>query len=168
MGNSGNLGKTAVKPVCVCVCTDVVSPEPLRPFPKARRRTATFKRKHTGSTKILTNMPIKAALEEEILNRRVKKLKLGKTTSKPKVKVQSERSQGATGKGKQKMVKQLTESSDSSDEEWPCIVCTEPFDTGRYEDREAVQCLKCKKWAHTVCTDGDDFYVCENCKSDAD
>jgi len=61
------------------------------------------------------------------------------------------------------------ESGDSSseDEEWPCIICGEPFANSKSREKW-IQCQDCNKWAHEACTDGSRFFICPNCDSESD
>lgn len=53
----------------------------------------------------------------------------------------------------------------SDDEEWPCLVCGEPFANSRSSEIW-VQCMSCRNWAHEECSPGTDMYICQNCDSD--
>ena len=63
-------------------------------------------------------------------------------------------------------VKRPCEDS-SEDDEWPCLVCGEPFRSSR-SGESWIQCQICHHWSHHDCTEGGKFYVCHNCASDSD
>lgn len=176
------------------------TPEQIRPFPKAAARKSTNGGRKRATTRILTDTPVKDAIQNELRVRSerkcpVKKIKLdmGPTVSKDKKaargKTKGKFGGGSTARaktGKQSSTKAKkgklsnakvkvrrptaaeSDSDEENDEEWPCLVCCEPLDTGRREDKDSVQCLVCKKWAHVACTDEDTYYICENCQSDED
>lgn len=76
---------------------------------------------------------------------------------------------GNSGKGKGKAApkrKSVRDQSSDEDEEWPCIICAEPFANSRSKE-VWIQCISCLKWAHEECTPGDSRFVCPNCESDA-
>ena len=55
--------------------------------------------------------------------------------------------------------------SESDDEQWPCLVCCEPFNESKGGE-VWIQCITCMKWAHEDCTPGYGYYECHNCESD--
>ena len=61
--------------------------------------------------------------------------------------------------------KQLDESSDDEDDEWPCLICCETFSRPK---EQWIQCQVCIFWAHLACTPGGDYFICHNCDSDDD
>ena len=62
------------------------------------------------------------------------------------------------GEDRKQEFKPRTESSEEKDEEWPCLICGEPFNNSR--SRELwVQCQECHKWAHNECTPGQTFVI---------
>ena len=54
----------------------------------------------------------------------------------------------------------------SEDEEWPCLVCAEPFANSRPLEKW-IQCMSCRNWAHEACTPGTAQYICQSCESDS-
>ena len=58
-------------------------------------------------------------------------------------------------------------TSSDAKEEWPCLVCGEPYRNSRPVENW-VQCFDCKHWSHEECLPGDAYYVCQNCESDDD
>ncbi|XP_041356355.1 PHD finger protein ALFIN-LIKE 7-like [Gigantopelta aegis] len=119
------------------------------------------------SAEVLTSSPYKSRLveiAEKKTKKTVKELRPAKMITKGKGQ------SSGKGKGKAKprpRKKQRCEMSSSEDEEWPCLICGEPFENSR--PREVwVQCHDCKKWAHRDCTEGQDCFICPNCDSDSD
>ena len=125
----------------------------LSPLPKISRPRA--RSRVVESATVLTSSPHKAKLvmqqtQKALLPKRAKRVA---NTSKGK------------SKAAVKKPRVSSESSDEEEEEWPCIVCGEPFRHSR--SREVwVQCQLCKKWAHEECTPGLTFFTCPNCDSD--
>jgi hypothetical protein len=124
-------------------------PTEVRPYPKASERKINSRRAvRQGRTRILTDTPEKKEIESK-----------GKKRP-PSSKVQT----------KGKSLKKANPAPDSTDEDddWPCLVCCEPFRTSKGREKW-IQCVNCKKWAHEDCTDivkGQVLYVCDNCRSD--
>lgn len=77
-----------------------------------------------------------------------------KTTTKPRV----GRRQGVQCTGQ--------EREDDRDDEWPCLICGEPFVRSR-SNEVWVQCMCCGQWAHEESTAGDMCFVCPNSDSDS-
>jgi len=142
--------------------TAFITPDILKPLPKAdhskSRKGGRMKRK----TAILTDTPEKMLIEEQNLNKKVPvKLKIGQDdTKKSGVKVDKIRSKRIKTV-KKKPVENF--SSDSSDDETFCLVCRGPYSASK---EDWLQCRTCKEWAHLNCTDKNPFYVCINCNSD--
>jgi len=83
-------------------------------------------------------------------------------TSKPKSKLKPKSKRGA------KTTVESCEESDDDDEEWPCLVCCEPFKNSR-KGEKWIRCVSCEHWAHVLCTGLDSkakTYACDNCDSD--
>lgn len=140
----------------------VVTPEEIRPFPKAGQRKSTGGRKK-GKTLILTNTPVKKQIELEA-HMRSGKSKYQK--SMPKSKMCKEDTPKSIGKGKQikKKKSKLIDEEDSEDE-WFCLVCCDSYANSASKEKW-IQCYECKYWAHQKCTDGTAYYLCHNCTSD--
>lgn len=64
-----------------------------------------------------------------------------------------------------KQRKPRAESDNEDDELWPCLICGETYSRSR---EKWIQCQSCKHWAHEDCTDGRDYFLCQNCDSDDD
>ena len=135
-----------------------LSPEEIRPHPKAGPRKTAQKRKR--KTMILTDTPVKDDLEREKATAQAKKrIFPQKGQQKSNVPTSVEK-----GKKKAKQMAKLLESSD--EEECFCLVCIEPFSNSRLKETW-LQCVMCKNWAHKECTPyGVSNYICQNCDSD--
>ncbi|KAK4874055.1 hypothetical protein RN001_013415 [Aquatica leii] len=127
-----------------------LSPEMIRPLPKASNRTNRTQRKKRKSA-ILTDTPIKDEIEQEKMSRQNKKqaksIKKNLSSTQKKTK----------GKKKEEIL--------SDEEDCMCLVCGELYSASV---ESWIRCTTCKQWAHTNCTDGNAFYVCHNCDSDDD
>lgn len=146
----------------------MVTPEQLKPFPKAPKRKEGQKRRRTGQTQILTATPTKNEIEQEILNRKARpKPKSAGNKGRPK----SQSLAKAKSVTERTNIRKSANDSDSDDsDEWPCLVCCEELNSGKPEDKKHIQCQECKKWAHLNCTadNPDGYYICENCNSDSE
>ncbi|XP_046903843.1 uncharacterized protein LOC124485966 [Hypomesus transpacificus] len=116
-------------------------PENVRPFPKAGPRKDTKQRGKRRSTVILTDSPVRAALEEEQQKRVQKK------PSAPKKRL--------LGRGG-------TAPTVSQDKDEECLVCGETFSSS-LPGEVWVKCLFCQLWSHEACTEGAEHYICHNC-----
>ncbi len=144
------------------ISTNTLTPEDIRPYPKAGPRKKVRQQRKKGKTAILTDTPVKDALEAERQTQGKKKLfkKKGKATkSKTAKKKSTEKKQRAGAKRK------LPDDSSSEEEESLCLVCVEPFGNSR-PGETWVQCIICKGWAHEECTSGKSVYICQNCNLD--
>lgn len=133
------------------------SPEALRPHPKAGPRTGKQKGRKKRVSAVLTDTPIKEALEAE----------KSKRSNPAKRKVVDDKAQKKkTWKGKTPVpVKKPPEVSSDDEDECFCLVCLEPYQQSRGGETW-VRCLTCRGWSHEACTKGDTFYVCHNCESE--
>ncbi|XP_064612056.1 uncharacterized protein LOC135476085 [Liolophura sinensis] len=130
-----------------------LSPLPKLAAPRSR------KRKSEEAT-LLTASPYKDQLVEK-QNMKALKDKKGKST-------------GSRRKGKATTIKkprgtkhqgtQCEDSDEDGDDQWPCLICSEPFSRSRSKE-VWVQCMCCEQWAHEECTAGDVCFVCPNCDS---
>ena len=64
---------------------------------------------------------------------------------------------------KKRRQRDITGSSDE-DEDWPCLICCEPYSRTRPGD-VWVQCQVCHLWAHEESSPGLPQFVCANCDS---
>ena len=101
--------------------------------------------KNQGRSMILTDTPVKTALEAEAA-------KISKTTSR-KV---------ATTLVPKKEVESAKRQKYTEEETCQCLVCGEPFGNSMPGEKW-VSCTDCGKWANEDCTSGDRCYVCHNC-----
>jgi hypothetical protein len=140
-----------------------LSAESVHPFPEAadRKGTANAARKEL-STAILTDTPVKAALQDKQKLTQVIKGKTYQKGSKRRLLIEAARD----SKKKQIVRKIQKDCSDENDGETFCLVCV-----GRYSKCVAgkiwVQCTQCQVWAHEKGTaDVSWGYIFPNCKSD--
>ena len=127
------------------------TPEDVRPFTKAPPRKTNQRGKKRGRSMILTDTPVKNALEAEAAKR------------KTKVKGPTSRKVARTLAPK-KQVKAAKRPKATEEDACQCLVCDEPFGNSRPGEKWA-SCTDCGKWAHEDCTSGDLCYVCHNCDS---
>ena len=127
------------------------TPEDVRPFTKAPPRKTSQRGKKRGRSMILTDTPVKNALEAEAAKR------------KTKVKGPTSRKVARTLAPK-KQVKAAKRPKATEEDACQCLVCDEPFGNSRPGEKW-VSCTDCGKWAHEDCTSGDLCYVCHNCDS---
>ena len=71
------------------------------------------------------------------------------------------------GKATAKCKAKVDSSDSSEDEEWPCIICGEPFANSKSREKW-IQYQDCNKWAHEACTEGSRYFLCPNCDSEYD
>jgi hypothetical protein len=66
-----------------------------------------------------------------------------------------QKSTGKLKRNKAHRVKKIfcEEGSTSEGEEWFSLVCSDNYRRSRHND-QWVQCIKCKEWAHLLCTKG--------------
>ena len=127
------------------------TPEDVRSFTKAPPRKTNQRGKKRGRSMILTDTPVKNALEAEAAKR------------KTKVKGPTSRKVARTLAPK-KQVKAAKRPKATEEDACQCLVCDEPFGNTRPGEKW-VSCTDCGKWAHEDCTSGDLCYVCHNCDS---
>ena len=129
-------------------CSGLVTPDKLRPLPKALERnpSKTVRKKRTST--ILTDSPFKKSVRES--QSQPKKLK-----------------HVAKGKGKGKAIKKNIQEPSSSDDENYCVICMDTWSNSKSAEKW-IKCLICSNWAHEECTAGGPSYICHNCDSDED
>lgn len=155
----------------------LVSPQDIRPYPKAGDRKVSNKGKKPMKSAILTSTPVKEQLEVaarekekkkvEKLERARKKLckSLGfesKQSKDKKVLASNEKKKKQIPK---KRIKKERESESEDDEDTLCLVCLKPYLQSK-PGQDWIQCISCKKWAHIECGKDSKVYTCIHCASD--
>lgn len=153
------------------------TPEEIRPFEKAepRKGMAAGKRKRVSA--ILTDTPVKRALEEEQKDAKAKKAKALERKVKSHAKkalFQKQRTSNcrmkltkstAVGLKRKKKPRKDDDDDDSEDEDSLCLRCLKPFSSSQ-PGAQWIQCTNCKRWAHETCVKNEIlgvFYECYNC-----
>lgn len=147
--------------------SSLVTPEILKPLPKADFAKSKKGGKMKRKTAILTDTPEKLLIEAQNLKKKVPmKYSLDQVQN-----VKEKSLQSKTQKKKNRNISKKKSApkddtfSDSSDEETLCLVCFGPYSKST---EDWLQCRECKKWAHLNCSNKSPFYVCINCNSDDD
>lgn len=154
-------------------CSATFSPESVLPHPKAPpRKNQTSKGRRKRKSAILTDTPVKKALEEEQQGRQKKKSSKAKSSSRgqgPKAKNLG-KSKGAMKSKARKSLDYGSPPSSEEEEDDVCIICLSPWSASK-KGEEWIQCTQCKNWAHVECAGlalKSPVYICHNCNSDAD
>lgn len=141
-----------------CLPTHHISPEHIRPFPKAGPRKLT-RRRNVRVSAILTDTPVKYALEAEAKEK--------EKSVRPKRSLKFGNCQKSSKKRKHnrpiKRKPLVRSSSDDDEEPCLCVECAKPYELSK---TQWLQCTRCKEWAHDHCAKFNKFYVCTNCNSD--
>lgn len=132
----------------------VPTPFKLKPLPKAGpRKQAPNQNKRKRQTAILTDTPVKNALEDEQKN--VKSVKRNICGNKKSVAKKT-----LTNK------KVCKNKGSDSEEEDCCLYCMDTYKNSTSSEKW-IQCTSCRMWAHEACADNPGVYfVCLNCDSD--
>ncbi|KAL0809235.1 hypothetical protein ABMA28_011454 [Loxostege sticticalis] len=139
-----------------------VSPQVLKPIPKAPPRKLQRANKRKCKSSILTDTPEKTFLEEKRKEQEAKKKKVSKRLLSEKKKLSKGLNKVSKGNKNKKSVDSFEDEKE--DEEF-CLVCLSPYSASK--SREVwVQCQECKFWAHEACTPGLPNYICQNCDSE--
>ena len=117
-----------------------LSPEIIRPLPKAKARKQASARSRKRKSAVLTDTPEKRALEEEQKRRKKTKKTDSKTEKQTKKKQQAKKKRTA-----KKKLKYSSESDDSDDVF--CLVCVESYGNSRPREKW-IRCQECQRWAH--------------------
>ena len=125
-----------------------ISPEHVRPFPKACPRKGIRRGRKPGRTRVLTDTPEKNAIIQEQQKKSCKRKGGAKTSSVARALVVSKKAKPAPV---------------NDDDSCPCLLCGEPFSNSQPGEKW-VQCTTCKMWAHENCTSGDKCFVCDHCQ----
>ena len=128
------------------------------------------------TAEVLTSSPYKAKLVERqamkiAAEEKKKAAKEKKTMAETNKKEAESKNKPKAGNSKSKVRKgkrrHPESDEESSDEEWPCLVCGELFCNSR--SRETwVQCQICLLWAHDECTPGLPYFISPNCESETE
>ncbi|KAL5236397.1 hypothetical protein ACI65C_003807 [Semiaphis heraclei] len=129
----------------------IITPEDIRPLPKAPQRKAGRTNPRKRHTAILTDTPEKEKLEKQKQERQAKKSSGSKKRQSKTIKL-----------AKKKLI-----LNDDEEDDTMCLVCCELFSSSRPKEKW-VQCVKCKNWSHEACTSQEDRYICQHCDSDDD
>lgn len=156
-------------PCCSGLARQVITPENLRPYPKAPARKTNKVGRRKRESAILTDTPVKDQLEEERNKRLTKKNKKKEAVKRAVFDFESKDSAKKEEKGKKlkkpEKVKTSYSDSETDEEECFCLICLEPF-SNSVPNEEWVKCRSCGGWSHDACTDGRALYICHNCESD--
>lgn len=163
-----------------------VSPEEIRPFPKAGNRKVTKSkvRQRKGDTRILTDTPVKLQVQRDAearLAKTTKKRKLfpidnkdniegtAQGNGKPQKQQKTKRKKTArSGCIRKKMASQMSDKTSSDDHCAGCGVLYGEKTDSRC-DEDWLKCNVCAKWFHDSCAqnfgilDVDDTFTCRNC-----
>lgn len=161
IGNSRNATQVERQdPCCSGLAKPLkVTPECVRPFPKASARKTKRVNKRKRESAILTDTPIKDQLEEEKNHRLTKGKK-----KEVKRDVFSDKKKNKAKK-KAEPREQPDTDSETDEEKCFCLVCLEAF-SNSIPNEQWVKCISCGGWSHEECTPGNELYVCQNCDSD--
>lgn len=139
----------------------LLSPEVIRPFPKAPPRK-TKSRNRKGKTRVLTDTPEKQELEELAAKRR--KIEVKKKGKAVKKRISKKKKDETSS---EEDINLTLESDDDPcpdiQEDYNCVGCGDNyFSTIRKEDW--IQCLTCSFWVHEDCTSYENY--CQKCGKD--
>lgn len=152
--------------------TIYVSPQELKPYPKAGERKENFRGRKRMKSAILTETPVKEQLEKEARIREEKGKKnlfsLNKAqkfkAQKPSKAVQNANQQRCKVS---KAVRFEQTSDESEDEDAVCLRCLKRFSESR-SGQQWIQCTSCRKWAHLECGKDCPRFICIHCDSDGE
>ncbi|KAL1489913.1 hypothetical protein ABEB36_013839 [Hypothenemus hampei] len=157
--------------------SNVLTPEEVRPFPKAGLRQNLRKGRKKRQTAILTDSPVQKALKEEKEKSKEKKLphKRKRIEKKIKKNCRIKKSRGIRSNHESPVASTSRAVEDSSDSEsedktdCECLICDESY-CNSVSGEKWVQCTNCRRWAHEKCagTSNKLVYRCINCDSDDD
>lgn len=169
--------------------TNVITPEQVQPYPKAKPRTAGKRGRKTGKTRIVTDTPEKEQLRNDKNKKTQKKKVSGLFSNENHTEPQGSRQEcykrektSMLVKGKKEIRQRAhsssfssvgddavplvsTDDNHSADEE--CIYCSQPY----REDKNGegwIRCLNCLQWCHELCAGSDKHswktYLCDFCR----
>ena len=140
-----------------------LSPECVRPFPRApprKTRSANNKRRKCA---ILTDSPAKAAIEQHTM----KQKKSGRPKAKQPIKQAKRRSSARNNKKRKQKDTKMDLLSDDDSSETYCLFCVAAYSDSRPNEKW-IQCTAFKEWAHEKCINilHSGSFICRNCDSD--
>lgn len=153
----------------------ILSPEVIRPFSKARPRQNTTRNKRKMSSAIVTDTPEKRKLEEKEANAKNPKINGKKMTTKRSIRTlnrkskinqenfslhdDSDLSDPSDSEVKKKVdTKKINAKNKYSDD---CIVCSKSYENS---EQDWFQCKICSGWAHESCGIKGQFnFFCKTC-----
>lgn len=149
----------------------LTTPEQIRPFPKAgeRKRDAKKTRKR-GSTRILTDTPVKRQIEDEHASREAKKTNSGSKSLQPKKRGKKDESSAKTA-GTQKKRRTCNKTKNQTASNDACKLCGVVYGDATDKKRDEMWrcCVTCSRWFHDSCAqvngilDDGDVFTCMDC-----
>lgn len=152
----------------VHLCLSAVSPQDIRPYPKAGERKNQKKGKKPLKSAVLTSTPVKERLEKEAEEKEAKKKAKAEKAKKRLYKmIRTENPKEKTEKKKKLIPKKKLKVESESEEEDDalCLMCLKPYSESK-PGQDWIQCISCKKWAHIECGKDSKLYTCIHCTSD--
>ncbi|XP_063216749.1 uncharacterized protein LOC134542016 [Bacillus rossius redtenbacheri] len=141
-----------------------ISPEMVRPFPKAGPRKNNRVNNRKRKSEVLTDTPIRNELAKKKSDIDKKKGAKKNLFGSSKDTVQNPRkSKVKMLCKKKKNICVNTANSRASREDTLCLLCLGPYSKSR-PGEQWVQCVGCKMWAHEDCSDNSVQFLCHNCK----
>ena len=90
-------------------------------------------------------------------------MKTNRQRSKNAPKKTTQKEKKAPTPKKRKLLQKKDDADTSEDEEWPCLVCGEPFSNSKPREKW-IQCVICGLRAHEECTLRNLQFICQNCE----
>lgn len=153
----------------VSVCLPMLSPQDIRPYPKAGERKNNKKGRKPLKSAILTSTPVKERLEKEAADKQSKNNSKPKTVKKKLFSTtRTNNSMLKNMRNKKKLIpkkKMKMEYESDEDDDALCIICLEPYSASK-PGQDWIQCISCRKWAHIECGKDSKLYTCIHCTSD--
>lgn len=148
------------------LCLSAVSPQDIRPYPKAGERKNQKKGKKPLKSAILTSTPVKERLEKESEEKEAKKKAKAENAKKRLYKmIKTENPKQKTGKKFLPKKKPKVESETDEEDDALCLICLKPYSESK-PGQDWIQCISCRKWAHIECGKDSKLYTCIHCSSD--
>lgn len=143
---------------------EILTPEAVRPFPKAGERKQKSSGKRRRFTAILTDTPVKNRLLAEKQAAQQKRIKIIPTTNRKKL-VEKYCLKSKRGETNHRNYQSDSEEGDDA----LCLYCMENYKSSKSGEKW-IRCTKCHMWAHQQCAGGrpNIFFECPNCDSTDD